>query len=543
MRSYAAETKVGVFVIIGALVLAVGTSMVGKLQWGKPKGYTVTAVFGSVSGLEEKSPVRVAGVRVGDVEKIWLQDGLAYVRMRLTPEAVMREDSEVTITSLGLLGEKYIEISSGTMARPKVKAGSTIHGKDVVSMDKLIAEFTDIAENIKAVTASLKTFFGPEDQKSPLRELMKNFDDFVKNVNSLITDNRQTVNHALKSIDSFATRADGLVADNSADVRAAIRNFRDLSENLQTQVNNLSSKISRLGDDVGANVAGARKDFGDGMAEIKKTAARLGEASDSLKAILDKARAGEGTVGKLLTDDSAFRNLNRALESVAAVSKKIDSGEGTIGKLVNKDDAYNSLQETIASANNFLKKTEAVRMTVGFRTEYLLSPDDMKSYFSVRVNPQPDKFYLVEAVYDPNGRRRIYDRTNTVSVDGGTPMVVTEHEVVYEDSFMFTLLLGKRFGDFTLRGGLMESTGGIGADWWFLNDKGRLTLDMWDFQRDDANPHLKVSGNYTFYKNLFVNAGVDDIIEDKKRSVFLGAGFYFSDDDIKYVLGLTGMGK
>lgn len=538
--TFKTDTKVGIFVILATAVLVIGTTLVGKFRFGRPEGYTVTAVFGSISGLEMKSPVRIAGVRVGEVEDIYLKDGLAYVEMRLSPESVIREDSEVTIASLGLLGEKYVEISSGSLDKPVVKAGSRVQGKDVVSMEKLIDQFTDIATDIKAVTAALRSFLGPEQAESPIRELIRNFDVMVMNINELIGENKEGITQAVSSFNQFASRADTTLAENQEDIRIAIRNFRNLSEKLEGEVSSLGERIDGLTGDIASAVEGARGDFSGGMDEIKKVAARIDETVISLKEIIDRTRRGEGTVGKLLKEETTYDSLNRTLDSISSISEKIERGEGALGKLLTEEEAYTSLTDTLGSINKFITKGEQTKLYVGFRSEYLYDSDDTKSYFSLNISPREDKFYLLEVIDDPRGRRTVTDTSSSTTVDGSVTNV-TRHEERTEDELKFSLQFARRFSDLVLRGGLIESTGGLAADYMFGGDKGKVSLEAWDFNRDELDPHVKITAAYNIYKGLFINAGVDDLVEDESRSFFIGAGLSFSDDDLKYILSLTNL--
>ena len=87
--------------------------------------------------------------------------------------------------------------------------------------------------------------------------------------------------------------------------------------------------------------------------------------------------------------------------------------------------------------------------------------------------------------------------------------------------------LRKRFDDLALRIGLIENTFGVGADYFFLDDKGRIAADAWDFSNDEEgakNPHLKVGVDYYVFKNLFLSAGADNILNSRWRGAYAGAG-------------------
>jgi hypothetical protein len=88
--------------------------------------------------------------------------------------------------------------------------------------------------------------------------------------------------------------------------------------------------------------------------------------------------------------------------------------------------------------------------------------------------------------------------------------------------------------------GVTENTFGAGADYFFHGDRGKITADIWDFSNDEEdakNPHVKVGVDYFIFKNLFLSAGADNLMNRKWRGGFVGAGLRFEDEDFKYLFG------
>ena len=186
----------------------------------------------------------------------------------------------------------------------------------------------------------------------------------------------------------------------------------------------------------------------------------LNETVASLKEITDKINRGEGTVGKLVKDESIVDNLNETLVSMRDISDKISKGEGTIGRLVNEDETVDnlnaglkSIEESMEGINKYLSKSEQFRTFLSYRGEYLFDKSDAKSYLDIKIQPKWDKFYVLGIVTDPRGKLTVTDSTT-----GGK---TTRTEVWEKDELLFNLQIGKRFKDVVLRGGLLESTGGI----------------------------------------------------------------------------------
>jgi phospholipid/cholesterol/gamma-HCH transport system substrate-binding protein len=110
----------------------------------------------------------------------------------------------------------------------------------------------------------------------------------------------------------------------------------------------------------------------------------------------------------------------------------------------------------------------------------------------------------------------------------------------FERKIKFSVEYFRRFGDLGLRGGLMENSFGVGADY-FLDTPGlQLSLDFWDFSSDDPltkNVHAKATARLRFLKYLYVQGGYDNPFNRDLDTGFVGGGLTFDDDDLKYLIG------
>src|SRR6202795_5366722 len=107
------NVAVGLFLVIGVLVLAYLSIRLWKVSFLGGSGYVVSADFPSVGGLKAGWSVEIAGVQVGRVESIGLADYQGRVVLRLDGDVKIQEDSIASIKTKGLIGEKYIRISPG----------------------------------------------------------------------------------------------------------------------------------------------------------------------------------------------------------------------------------------------------------------------------------------------------------------------------------------------------------------------------------------------------------------------------------------------
>jgi len=502
MGSVSTEAKVGLFVLAALIILAYMSFQVGEYGFGLKKGYTVNAVFDNVSGLEKDASVQIAGVEVGRVEAISLRMGKALVVMRILPGVQLEEDVVASIKTHGILGDKYIEIAPGTRGISYIEEGGEIARVErQADIDKLLREVSLISEDIKVVTASLRAVVGGEEGEASLRAIIDNTRELSENLNKIIKQNDEKLGVMVSSL----TRAS----------KEMEKTFAALSD--------VTGKIKRGEGTVGKLI----KD--DGVFN------NLNETVASLKDITDRINRGEGTVGKLVKDEGVADNLNETLVSIRDISEKINRGEGTIGRLVSDEETVDnlnaglkSIEESMKGINKYVSKSEQFRTFLSYRGEFLFGKSDAKSYLDLKIQPKWDKFYILGIVADPRGKRKVTDSTT----DG----VTTRTEEWDKGGLLFNVEIGKRFKDVVLRGGLLESTGGIGVDYYALNDDLKFTFEAFDFDTD-REPHLKVFGEYELLKHVYLSAGWDDFLSDEgNESPFIGFSIRFEDDDLKYLL-------
>jgi phospholipid/cholesterol/gamma-HCH transport system substrate-binding protein len=497
------EARVGIFVLLGLIVLTFFTFRVSK--WGliAEKGYRLTVDFDTAAGLEPKSDVKMAGVPIGKVEEIQLVGNRARLVMRIHKEIRIPIDSVASIQTQGLLGEKYVEILPGKDAQRNLPTGGQVANTlSPTNLDEMARKLSAIGDDVKKFTESLSATFGTEEGKKALGDILRDLRATTESLRNVVQGNEQRFKRILANIDRLSESLSDISSANKEDVRATIANLRAFSETLKTETPELARKLEEMSERVSGVVGDNRENLKESIQNLKTASAKL----------------------------------DNTLEAAGKVMAKIDRGEGTLGKLVSDNTAYSSLTETLDGVNRYVRKYDALRMTLVPWVEYQTGTSDWKYYLNLKIQPTADKYYLLGVVNDPRGKRT--DTTTFVSV-GGNPPVETQ-SVSFEDKWKFNALLAKRFSRVTLRGGIMESTGGFGLEYDVVKDRFSVGADVFDFNRPDSNrAHLKLYGNYDIVKNLFITGGADDILNSytQYRTFFLGFGIKFPDDDLKTVIG------
>jgi len=493
MGSITTEAKVGLFILIGMLLLGYMTMQVGQRGIGVKKGYIVDVVFDNVAGLNKYSSVQIAGVEVGRVEAILLKDGKALVRLRIIPNVTLEKDVSAAIKTRGVLGDKYIEIMPGTRGMAALEPGEQIRNVErQADIDRLLNQIGAIADDIKTVSGTLSNVMGGQAGQESIGGILENMKLLTQNINKLVVSNEATI-------------------------RSMLLNAQELTTNLNRVVVKNDDKVGEVID----NLRGASR-------EMEKTFA-------SFSQIADEVNRGEGTLGQLMKDKTTITNLNKTLASLQEVSDKINQGKGTLGKLVNDEETVNNLNQSLAGINRYVTKAEQFRTFLGYRGEYLWDKSNFKSYLDVKIQPKQDQFYLLGLMSDPRGRLTVRDYTT----GGGT----TRMEEWDKSGLLFNAQIGKRFRNVVLRGGILESTGGFGVDYMALNDRLKLTFEAFDFS-SDRNAHLKGYADVQLFKYLYLTGGWDDFISKRGNSSgFVGLSIRFEDDDLKYLLTSTPIPK
>ncbi|MDR1870342.1 MAG: MCE family protein [Deltaproteobacteria bacterium] len=255
----------------------------------------------------------------------------------------------------------------------------------------------------------------------------------------------------------------------------------------------------------------------------------LSKVADNLENITDKVSKGQGTLGQLINDDSAMRELRATLAGLRKITDKVSSGEGTLGRLVNDETTIDKIDQALTSVNNYLEKSDTMSVTVDYRADWMTRYNYLKSTLGIQIHTSPYRYYLLGVTGDYFGR---YSRTDYTS-DGHR----SRRENYERGRLKFNAQIAQRFYDMVLRGGVFESGAGVAVDYYLFDEAVALTMEAFsgDF---DHNPHLRAMATWRFWKYFYLGAGYDDFISDLHRSSpFFSFGFSFTDDDLKELLG------
>jgi len=498
MKSLTPETRVGLLTLATAAALIyLSVKTAGISFFGGPGEFSFNINFRSVSGVELRSKVKLSGVEIGYIEDIVLNEDHASIKARLTRKAGIRKNALATIRTSGLLGEKYIEIVQGTKDQPFIKQGETLRRvQEPTDVSDIVNKVGEAIEDVRSVTSSLKNVFGTLEGEKSLKNILKNIDEASANMKAILAENRKSLKITL---DNFSVISEAF------------------SKNAPTMAANLEKISSGLREIIERN----KDNLTDGIANIKELTTNfndmLKENRKNLKITFDNMATASAKI------DDVMVSIKKVSGSVEKVTSKIERGEGTIGKLVNDEEVYDNLNKTLSGAGKFIGKAEELRISLGLRGEWQSQMDEGKSFFSLKIEPREDRYYLLELSEDI---RRDDDPA------------ITRNTL---NSLLYTITMAKRISDITLRAGLIESSAGAGVDLYMFGDKLMASVEAFNltgYDNNTDNAQIKAQLRWNAQKYVYFYLGGDELLNEYYRTFLFGGGIMFDENVLKMAAGM-----
>lgn len=473
MARITTEFRVGVLTL--SVLAGVGWAILATDDKPGESGepYFIYVDFPTAEGVFRTTPVRIAGVIVGHVEDLQLRGGVAHLTLAILDDVELPADSVAAMKSEGMLGDKSIKIVPG-VATEVLRAGDTIRIGDMPpDLEGVTRKVNDIAGDVKVITANIRE----------------------------ITDND-------------ATRAD---------LELTIRNVRELSEQLNGIAHNNSDDIAII-------------------------AQNLKDVSEALKAVVDST--GKDVDEEMAAVKAATEKLDASLAHIESITAGIERGEGTVGQLLKDTKTIDSVNDTLEQVNGLVGNATQIRTEVYYRGDVFFGSDPTdgslaenpiaggaRNGVGVRLMPAEDHWYVFELAGHPQGD--ISSETH-VFPDFGS----SYQEVVVKPGYRMTFQFARRWNDAVLRFGIKDNAGAVGFDYYLADDKFMLGADLFDFAYGsypllDGTPNLQLTARWLPWRHLYFEGGLDSVIMGAQHGYvtgYAGGGFYFDDQDVKFIL-------
>jgi len=533
VQSFWTPLRVGIVVALAVAAFGFGLYLIGS-DFGAQRTYNVYAVFDDATGLGVRSRVQIAGIPIGQVDRVELdqQTSKAKVWLRVRRQFVLHRNATITKRSESILGDFLLDVGPGSPDQPALQDGDEI--RIVIrqpSMNDVFQSLNKIAGDIGDITGNLRKVLGGTEGEDNMRTLVSRLLRISEGIERIINQSGAKLDATLANFQSFSGDLAHLSETESGDIVAILQNTRDATREAR-------DILKTIGQVVGSNQQG---EFKDTVKSLKTNLAKLDASLTNVQEITDKINKGQGTVGHLVNDDKLARNLDKA-------STQLTNLLGTPDQLKIE---INERSELMIGSPGGGKIDPNVPNVLSLARDTAYNPWT-KNYFGLRIIPRPDKWYGFDIVDDPRGYTRRVRTVNNATCGATTcfPNYPTAIDTITTERVLkFSVYIAKRYGPISGRFGILENTGGAGIKLYLANDSLTLSADAWEFANPlKDRPRLKLYADYRFLNHLLLTFGVDDVLNRplvdpeqttrivSGRDYFIGAGVFFNDDDIKMLL-------
>lgn len=330
------ETRLGVFFALVVIAAIVVLELAGGTDLFK-RGYHLRGRFKNAQELKVGDAVKMAGVKVGRVEKIGFADDMVEVTMKIDRGVEVHTDSQATIRFTGLMGQNIVVISLGSSKTPKFEDGQLLQTSEQADLSSLMVKLDNVATGIENIT---KSFSGDS-----LQNMLGPFTDFLKQNQTKLTAIFGNIQNISDQIAKGQGTVGKLISDealyNSA--LAAVSNLNDTASTIKLTFNDPKGIMAEAKLAVG--------DVRDAIAEAKS-------ALSQAKMTVADINEGKGSLGKLLKDEKLYSETTTAMTNLKEILQKMNQGQGTVGKLINDESFLKNAKMTLQKLDKMTEGLE-----------------------------------------------------------------------------------------------------------------------------------------------------------------------------------------
>ena len=340
------ELRVGILVVATVTILII---FILSVSGGMPffqDNITYSTRFAAADGLKKGDEVRLAGKHVGKVDSVEFgavpssKDEKPIVVTMIVDasevEGRIRRDSEAILAQQGFLGDRVIDITTGTRGAEPIPEGGEIPSADQQGLAQVFAGASDILTQFNTVGKQLQELMDNINQgKGTIGKLLHD-DAFYVNLNRAVLE--------FQDVGARITKGDGTFA--------RLLNDPKLYDDLRGATTNVQGII--------ADVRAGRGTLGKFVTDEQfykqatEVLAKFNTTTEKLDRIAGDIEAGRGSLGKFIKDDKLHDDVQATIASFRGISDRLDKGEGTAGKLWRDDKLYSNLNQTSAELVKFM---------------------------------------------------------------------------------------------------------------------------------------------------------------------------------------------
>ncbi|MCC6278034.1 MAG: MCE family protein [Oligoflexia bacterium] len=330
------EFKVGLFVLVCVGIVVAMSLQISKDPNAIGGGQYYDVLLPNANGVFKNSTIRMAGIPVGTIKTITLENGNARLLLSLRPDLKLTKSASVEVKPSGILGDKFVEIKTGNPGdEPLPPGGRILIVKDTASFDAVLDKVGQIADDFSVVASNLKkATTGEGDPNTPLGRIVMNVEDLTADLRDFTSENKNRLTNTVTSLERITKNLDQFIGDETDD--GFKRNWQKMAKSL--------GKVDKI--------------------------------LTNVDEITSKVNDGKGTLGKLINDETTVEELNHA---ISGVNRMLD----TANKFQISVDYHSEFMPASgATGESFVKSYVGLNIQPGPDRYYLLQiVDDPKAEF------------------------------------------------------------------------------------------------------------------------------------------------------------------
>jgi phospholipid/cholesterol/gamma-HCH transport system substrate-binding protein len=439
-------------------------------------------ILPDATGLSTRSKIYLAGIQVGKIQDINLEGTEAHLKVALLKDVAVRGDARISRKASSILGTSILTLDPGTELTPIIQSGGQIRSdQHAADMDAVMGMVNDLGGQISGL---LKEF--QENQLELLTVSLQTFNSIAQKFDDRSEAELNRVSRILEAAALITERTERLLEERQEDLGASTREIRLALENIRS--------------------------------------------------ITGEIRSGQGNLGQAVYDTRLYERLLSTVDEAEVTALKMQIALDSVNTLAA------NVNHVVDNAGEIVEKAVGLGFQVDTQVRYGFLSEQTRAGASVRLEPRSnDRWYRIGITSAPDG---VVSRKITETVDSNKNPISYEDTTETRFSFALDAEIARRYGSLTIRGGLLDSTAGLGIDYqpvrWVS-----LSGEVFDF-KTGAAPNLRgVLTVYPFFDPdgekpwnwLYIRGGVNDSLSDG-RDFFVGGGLRFADREIRGLVGL-----
>ena len=370
------EVKVGLLVVVAFVILGVAVFLVSERRnlFALKNRYYIQ--FETVLGLAPGSPAQLNGVTVGSVQKVVLPESVdeklltVWINVDRRYGDRVREDSTARIKTLGLLGDKFIEISSGSPESPLIPSGGYVPAAPPTDVEKLLATGGDAVQNTVAISYSLRNILARmEAGEGLLGELLADSEAGRTAKQGLVAI-MEGVRDITLQIQSGQGTLGQLIMDDglAVELEASVERFNGALTSLEEGEGLITDLLHNT----------------ETRDRVQALLLNLDKTTASLSAAAEQLSSGEGLLPAMMNDEELAQqmlgDLQQMLQNLNLVSEKLATGDGTLGRLIEDPEIYEALNDIVVGLDEskMLRWLVRNRQKSGIKIRYDDATDEIE---------------------------------------------------------------------------------------------------------------------------------------------------------------------